>query len=77
MMMNLFKIMTSDKPEEAPKYVKSILVRIIIGAIIFLLPSILSFIFGLAENVISSKKTTDFDNCVNCILSPNKCEIKK
>lgn len=75
--MNLFKIMTSDKPEEAPKYVKSILVRIIIGAIIFLLPSILSFIFGLAENVISSKKTTDFDNCVNCILSPNKCEIKK
>lgn len=73
---NLFQIITSGKPEDAPKQAKNIVVRLIIGVGIFLLPSIIYFIFDLADNVINPEKTSDFENCVACILTPNDCEIK-
>lgn len=74
--VNLFKIITSGKEEDVKKYVKSIVIRIGLGILIFLLPSIIELIYNTANKIITDSETTESSNCVNCILDPlnsNKC----
>lgn len=79
-MRSLFQIITTGKTEDAKKYVVSILKRIVIGVVIFLLPSLLGFVYDLANGVIGSKENNKANNCVNCLLTPfneQKCKIKE
>ena len=73
--VNLFKIMTSGKEDEAKKQVKNIIRNIVIGILIFLLPSLIKMIFDMADNIIEPETPSDFSNCVNCLTEPNSCEI--
>ncbi len=74
--VNLVKIITSGKTDDAPKYVKNIIARIVIGVVIFILPGLINFIFDIANDVIHSDSDVDgFENCVTCILNPQECEI--
>ena len=76
-LVNLFKIMTSGKEDEAKKQVKNIIRNIVIGILIFLLPSLIKMIFKMADNIIEPETPSDFSNCVNCITDPNSCVIKE
>lgn len=77
--VNLFKIMTSGKLDDAKKYAKSIIIRIFVGIAIFLLPGIINTIYDAAKGIIGSGGTGGFDNCVSCLLNPNsdKCYIEE
>ena len=68
---HLFSIITSGKDDEVKKQVNNIVKRVIAGVIIFLLPSLVYWIFDVAG-------ATDggYSNCVNCILDLGKCETK-
>lgn len=73
--VNLFKIITAGKEDEAKKYAKSIVTKIIIGVIIFLLPGLINFVFDIANNIIASNNEyqSEFTNCEKCILNISEC----
>ncbi len=73
--VNLFKIITAGKEDEAKKYAKSIVTKIIIGVIIFLLPGLINFVFDIANNIIASNNDyqSEFTNCEKCILNISEC----
>ncbi len=75
--VNLFKIITAGKEDEARKYAKSIVTKIIIGVIIFLLPGLINFVFDIANNIIASNNDyqSEFTNCEKCILDIGECNI--
>ena len=77
--VNLFKIMTSGKLDDAKKYAKSIIIRIFVGIAIFLLPGIINTIYDATKGIIGSGGTGGFDNCASCLLNPNsdKCYIEE
>lgn len=68
---HLFMIITAGKPEEAKKQVNSIIKRVIVGVIIFLLPSFVYWIFQVA-----GASESGYSNCVNCILDLGNCSTK-
>lgn len=73
--VNLFKIITSGKEDDVRKYVKSIVIRIIVGVVIFLLPSIVNFVFEIASGVVdaSGGDGNALDNCWNCVMNIDEC----
>ena len=71
---NLFMIITSGKEEDVKKYAKAIVLRIIVGVLIFLLPGIITFIYDAAKNVIASGDSSNFDNCWNCLFNIDECD---
>ena len=72
--VNLFKLITSGKEEDAKKYAISIVKRIGVGVIIFLLPTLINFVYNIADDIIGSGEDGGkFTNCVNCVTSPSKC----
>ena len=75
--VNLFKIITAGKEDEAKKYARSIVTKVIIGVIIFLLPGLINFVFDIANNIIasSSEYQSEFTNCEKCILDVGECNI--
>lgn len=75
--VNLFQIITSGNEENAKKYVKNVIIRILIGVGVFLLPSIVLFIFNIASNIISNQSIEDSGgqyNCLRCVLEPSNCQ---
>lgn len=72
---NLFKIITAGKEDEARKYAKSIITKVIIGVIIFLMPGLINFVFDIANNIIASNNDyqSEFTNCEKCILNISEC----
>ncbi len=72
--INLFKLITSGKEDDAKKYAMSIVKRIGVGVIIFLLPTLINFVYNIADDIIGSGENGGkFTNCVNCVTSPSKC----
>ena len=72
--INLFKLITSGKEDDAKKYAMSIVKRIGVGVIIFLLPTLINFVYNIADDIIGSGEDGGkFTNCVNCVMSPSKC----
>ena len=52
------------------------IIILVIGIIIFLLPSLIKMIFDMADSIIDPTPS-DFSNCVNCITDPNSCVIQE
>ncbi len=73
--IDLFHVISSGKYEDAKKYTTSIVKRIFIGVIIFLLPSIVQFVFQTASDLINNGEEGNFDNCVTCIMEPDACKV--
>lgn len=65
------KAVVSDDAK-AIKSSSSLLVkRVIAGIIIFFIPTILKFVFGL---VYDSTEATDFENCTKCMMDTSACD---
>lgn len=84
--MDIFKIVISGQEADAKKYAKNIFIRIVIGIVIFLLPTFLITIYNIAQGIAANGEAVsestelaipvDFQNCVNCILDIDKCDIE-
>lgn len=68
-------ISNSDKaPQDA---LKAFGIRIIIAVIIFLIPTILSFLIGLIDGASETFEDTAFSDCSDCLLDPfGKCKAE-
>ena len=71
---DLGKAVMSGKDDDIKKNAKTLAVRVIAGIIIYLLPSIILFFFGLIGEFNSTAETVDFDTCKECLLHPSNCK---
>lgn len=67
------KVVTSSDANALQKSTQSLIIRIIAGVVIFLLPTIVNFVFGLLKSKNITNDVCSYDNCRICIFSPNKC----
>ena len=68
--IDLSKVVTSGDEKDIKDKSKSLAMRIAAGIVIFLVPSVVSVIFNLIATFIPVAK--DYENCIECISSPNK-----
>ena len=69
--VDLIKVITSGKEEDMKKHAKNIGMRVVIGVLIFLLPSIIDAVYDVASDIVSNGGTSAFDNCEACLMTPN------
>ena len=70
---DLFDVIVSGKEDVASKKIKSLVTRIAIGVIIFLLPGIVDFLFNTITDITKSDGLSGMNNCKTCILNPGDC----
>ncbi len=68
---DMFKSVTSGKDDSIFKALKGIASRIILGVLIFFLPSILDFGFSLIDEW--SNYELGYQECASCILNVSEC----
>ena len=68
--VDYFKAVVSSDADAIGKSTKSFIMRVIAGVVIFLIPTIINFVFGLMP---SNSSVSNIDKCRACVLSPNKC----
>ena len=71
-MLDFFRAIIGSKDDEIKKSMKSLVMRVLSGVIIFFIPTIVSAIFSLISDfgVIRG----DFDACQKCIFRVSKCK---
>lgn len=70
-MMDLGKAVVGAKDDEIKKATKSLAMRAIAGVIIFLIPTLVGFIFSIVGGF--SEVSADYEICAKCISSPGSC----
>ena len=68
---DLFKTLTSGKDDSLSKSLKSIITRIILGVLVFFIPTILEFGFSLVDEWTGYE--TSYRECVSCVLNVKSC----
>lgn len=71
-MWDLFNIVTSGKDDAIKENAMKFLRRLIIGALVFFVPTILLSLFDFVGSAWSDVKQK-YDNCVKCMLDTSKC----
>lgn len=71
-MIDFFRAMVGSKDDEIKKSSRSLIFRIIAGIGIFLIPTIVSFIFSLIDSWANIEG--DFNACQKCILNVKECK---
>jgi hypothetical protein len=66
------KAVVASKDDEIKKSLKSLLFRILSGTVIFFIPVLIEFAFGLVGSFGDIK--SDYEVCVNCLTSPKNCK---
>lgn len=66
------KAVVADKDDEIKKQTKRLLYRVIAGIVIFLIPTIILWIFRLFVREYE-EQAEDFKVCETCFLNPNNC----
>ena len=72
-MIDLGKAVVASKDDEIKKALKSLLFRILAGAVIFFIPVIIKFAFSLVDSF-SGEIEKDYTVCVNCLTNPGGCK---
>ena len=72
--LDLGKAVIASKDEEIKKSIKGLTMRAIAAVVIFLLPTIISFIFGMISDF--SNNEDDYAICRACITSPGGTTCK-
>ena len=73
--IDFFKAVIASKDKEIKKSMQVLIKRIIAGIIIFLVPTILSFIVKLIDREsIYDENSGTFAKCTYCMLHPNECK---
>lgn len=76
-MLDLGKAVIASKDDEIKKSITSLVKRAIAAVVIFLLPTIVSFLIGVIGGFNEEAKE-DYDICRKCIVNPNnECQIAK
>lgn len=68
------KAMIDGKNDEIPKKIPVLIKRVIAGIVVFLIPSIINFLFGVIDTY--SETMQQYDNCRVCIFEPDNCNIR-
>lgn len=66
------KAVVASKDDEIKKALKSLMFRLLAGAIIFFIPVIIKFAFSLVDSF-SGDIEKDYNVCVDCLTNPNGC----
>lgn len=69
--LDFIKAVTSQKPEELTKAMKTLLMRGIAGVVIFFVPVLVHFVFTLVDDW--SQYKTAYSECTVCLTNPSKC----
>lgn len=69
-MIDLGKAVIASKEDEIKKATGSLVRRAIAAVVIFLLPTVISFIMGLVSDFDTSGAKADFEICRACIVRP-------
>ncbi len=69
--MDFLKAIASQKPDELSKAIKTVIVRVLSGVIIFLVPTIINFVFVLIDDW--SQYSTAYSDCTKCLFDPKNC----
>jgi len=73
-MFDFGKAVVAEKEDEIKKQTKRLIYRVVAGAVIFFIPTIVLFIFGSLNGYKNDMATADgWDTCQNCILKPGEC----
>lgn len=70
-MIDLGKAVVASKDDEIKKAAKSLGMRAIAGIVIFFVPTLVGFAFGLADGF--DEQSDDYSICQTCITSPGSC----
>ncbi len=72
-MFDFGKAVVAEKEDETKKMAKRLIFRIVAGFVIFFIPTIVMFLFGLLGGYNDAKEGSNFEVCENCILRPSSC----
>ncbi len=72
-MIDLGKAVIASKDDEIKKAAKSLLMRCIAGVVIFFIPTLVGFVFTLADGF---NADGDYSVCETCITNPSSCPAK-
>lgn len=72
--MDLGKAVIASKDDEIKKATTSLVKRAIAAVVIFLIPTIVTFIMGIVSDFATSGAQEDFEICKTCISRPNATE---
>ena len=71
--IDLSKAVMSGEEKDIKEQGKKLLIRFLLGALIFILPSIVNVVyFSLANDEEVSKAA---DACITCLTTPGKCDV--
>lgn len=71
-MLDLGKAVVGAKDDEIKKALKQLAMRAIAAVVIFLLPTIIAFIFTIVDSFTDVQN--DYDVCGKCIVKPGECD---
>lgn len=73
------KAITTSNQDGLTKATKNLAVRVVAGVIIFILPTIVNFLFGMIVglNKDYEDEMEGFNGCRTCLFSPDECNINK
>ncbi len=69
--MDFYQSVVSDKPDELNKYVQKFMKRIILGILVFFIPTILNTFMTLVSDY--SEVASKYEDCIKCALKPTSC----
>ena len=72
-MIDLGKATMASKDDEIKKALKQLMFRLIAGVLIFFIPTLIMFIFGMISDFNNIMSETQFEICETCILRPGNC----
>ena len=67
------KAVVAEKEDEIKKQTKRLIMRVVAGIIIFMVPSIITWIFGAISGYQEIEDKASFDVCETCFLEPWNC----
>lgn len=71
------KAVIAEKEDDIKKQAKRLAMRVVAGVLIFILPSIILWFFGMLNGYQAIEGETDeFANCKTCFLTPWDCTTK-
>ncbi len=71
-MIDFFRVMVGSKDDEIKKATRLLIFRAIAGVVIFLIPTVISFIFSLIDSWASIEG--EFNACQKCVLNVRECK---
>ena len=71
--ISLVRAIIAGKEDETKKYIYSVIKRVLVGVVIFLLPGIIDFVFDTVSGVVGVQNSS-VSTCEACILDVDNCK---